>query len=171
MRLGLLLLLLVTNFLLRAQATNKQLIYGTWQIEAIALDTLKLPLAEAGEFTKMVLKSKLKPGKSSKQRENDSTSLALTAAILHAQFHRLEIVIDSNSRWVFNYHVELMGDDRPNIIPMRFAFKTDKKIMLIDEDWREETLNLLELTANELAFDGLSQAIGVKLYFKRLMSE
>jgi hypothetical protein len=171
MRLGLLLFLLVTNFLLKAQATNKQLIYGTWQIEAIALDTTRLPLVSADEFARYVIKSKLKPGKSSKQRENDSTSLALTAAILHAQFHRLEIVIDSNSRWVFNYHVELMGDDRPNIIPMRFAFKTDKKIMLIDEDWREETLNLLELRANELVFDGLSQAIGVKLYFKRLVLE
>jgi hypothetical protein len=66
MRLGLLLFLLVTNFLLKAQATNKQLIYGTWQIEAIALDTVKLPLAEAEEFTKTVLKSKLKPGKPSK---------------------------------------------------------------------------------------------------------
>jgi hypothetical protein len=43
--------------------------------------------------------------------------------------------------------------------------------MLIDENWREETLNLLALTENELVFDGLSQAIGVKLYFKRLEVE
>jgi hypothetical protein len=72
---------------------------------------------------------------------------------------------------MFNYYVELMGDDRPNVTPMRFTFKTDKRLMLIDENWREETLNLLLLTENELVFDGLSQAIEVKLYFKRLEVE
>lgn len=164
-------MLLVASILLKAQATNKQLIYGNWHIEAIALDTVKLPLTSADDFTKALVKSKLRPSKPSKQRENDSTSLAFTAAILHAQFYKLQLSIGQNAEWVFNYYVELMGDDRPNIIPMRFAFRTDKIILLIDDNWREETLQLLALTEDEMVFEGLSQALGVKLYFRKVKKE
>jgi len=169
MRQVILFLLLTVSFWSKAQNTNRQLLHGQWQIEAIALDTVKLSLSSADDFTKALIQSKLKPSKPFKQRENDSTSLALTAAILHAQFNRLQLNITNNSEWIFNYYVELLGEDRPNVISMRFAFKTDRKLLLIDENWREEVLHLLELDENELVFTGLSHALGVTFYFKRVV--
>jgi hypothetical protein len=171
MRIVLILPFLAIFFQLKAQSTDRQLIYGTWQIEAIALDTIKLPLISVENFTKSVIQSKLKLGKPPKQREADSISLAFTAAILHAQFQRLQLTITNNSEWIFNYYVELMGDDRPNIVPTRFAFRSDKNLLLIDDNWREEVIHLISLNEKELVFEGLSQALGVKLYFNRIEAD